>query len=76
MPQPVKLSDRLLSAARKVAPLANRSIAGQIEHWAVLGRMVEKDLTSSQVLAVKQGRKTRLAALDIAQLAEQDRARE
>lgn len=54
MPQPVKLSDAIVSAARSSAPVANRSIAGQIEHWATLGRAVEGALTSEEVHALKK----------------------
>jgi hypothetical protein len=33
MPQPVKLSAALVEAARAAAADADRSMAGQIEHW-------------------------------------------
>ena len=48
MPQPVKLSDPLIDAAREAAPLAHRSLAAQIEHWAALGRAIEGNLTATQ----------------------------
>ncbi len=48
MPQPVKLYDALIEAAREAAPLAHRSLAAQIEHWAALGRAIEGSLTSQQ----------------------------
>jgi hypothetical protein len=41
MGMPVKLSDELVAAARKEAATADRSITGQIEHWAKIGRSVE-----------------------------------
>ena len=42
MPQPVKLSDATASTGLSPSSAkAERSIAGQIEHWAALGRMVE-----------------------------------
>jgi len=44
MPHAVKLSDALIADARAAAKLEDRSIAGQIEHWARLGRAVEQDL--------------------------------
>jgi hypothetical protein len=37
----VKLSSQLVDEARREAELLHRSIAGQIEHWARLGRAVE-----------------------------------
>lgn len=46
MPQAVKLSDALIAEARTAAELEVRSIAGQIEHWARLGRAAEQDLAS------------------------------
>jgi hypothetical protein len=55
MPQPVKLSDALVEAARVESAKAERSIAGQIEHWAALGRMVEPGLKTSAVHALKAG---------------------
>lgn len=54
MPQPVKLSDALISAARETAPLAHRSLAAQVEHWASLGRAIEGSLTAGQAAALKQ----------------------
>jgi hypothetical protein len=56
MPQPVKLSNALVSAARRVASDANRSIAGQVEHWAILGRAIEGMLTSSDASALKRSK--------------------
>jgi len=48
MPQPVKLSDPLVDAARDAAELAHRSLAAQIEHWATLGRAIEGRLNADQ----------------------------
>jgi hypothetical protein len=53
MPQPVKLSDMLIDAARDAAADSDRSLAGQIEHWARLGRSVEGALTLADANAVK-----------------------
>jgi len=50
----VKLSDTLVAAAREEAGLASRSLTAQIEHWATLGRGVEKLLLHSQVAALKR----------------------
>jgi hypothetical protein len=56
MPQPVKLSNAVVSAARKAASEANRSIAGQVEHWATLGRAIEGMLTSADASALKRSK--------------------
>jgi len=54
MPQPVKLSDELVDAARASSSEADRSIAGQIEHWATLGRAIDGLLTSEHASALKR----------------------
>jgi hypothetical protein len=41
MAQPVKLSDALVLDARLEAELQQRSIAGQVEYWAKLGKLVD-----------------------------------
>jgi hypothetical protein len=53
MSQPVKLSDSLVLDARMTAEVAQRSIAGQIEFWAGLGRAVEGLLRGREVLALR-----------------------
>jgi ParD-like antitoxin of type II bacterial toxin-antitoxin system len=53
MSQPVKLSDSLVLDARITAEVARRSIAGQIEFWAGLGRAVEGLLRGREVLALR-----------------------
>ena len=50
MPQPVKLSDSLVLDARLAGDTVQRSIAGQVEFWARLGRSVERLLQGDQVL--------------------------
>ncbi len=52
MSQPVKLSDSLVLDARLVGEVLERSIAGQVEYWAKLGRAVEQLLQAPQVLAL------------------------
>jgi hypothetical protein len=52
MSQPVKLSDVLVLDARLTGELAERSIAGQIEYWANLGRAIEPLLQGTQALAL------------------------
>ena len=52
MSQPVKVSDALLLDARLMGEVTQRSIAGQIEFWARLGRAVETVLRGDQLLAL------------------------
>jgi hypothetical protein len=52
MSQPVKLSDGLVLDARIAGETVERSIAGQVEFWARLGRSVELLLEGQQVLAL------------------------
>jgi hypothetical protein len=53
MSQPVKLSDDLVLDARLMADASERSLAGQIEFWARLGRAIEPLLTGDQVRALQ-----------------------
>jgi hypothetical protein len=52
MSQPVKLSDGLVLDARLAGEVMERSIAGQVEFWARLGRSVDLLLEGHQVLAL------------------------
>ena len=52
MSQPVKLSDALVLDARIASQAVQRSIAGQVEFWARLGRAIEPLLQGSQALAL------------------------
>lgn len=52
MSQPVKVSDALLLDARVAGELVERSIAGQIEFWAKIGRALEPLLRGDHVLAL------------------------
>jgi hypothetical protein len=52
MSQPVKLSDALVLDARLAGEALERSIAGQVEFWARLGRAIEPLLQGSQALAL------------------------
>ena len=47
MAQAVKLSEQIVSDARIMSHALNRSVSGQIEHWAKIGRLAEEnpDLT-------------------------------
>jgi len=52
MSQPVKLSDALVLHARLAGEAFERSIAGQVEFWARLGRAIEPLLQGTQALAL------------------------
>ncbi len=69
MSQPVKLSDDLVLDARLAGELLDRSIAGQIEFWAQLGKAVEPLLRGDAVMALRKAGKVQplsacLAAVD------------
>jgi hypothetical protein len=52
MSQPVKLSDTLVLDARLAGKALARSLAGQVEYWARIGRAVEALLPGAQALAL------------------------
>jgi hypothetical protein len=52
MSQPLKVSDALVLDARLASETVERSIAGQIEFWARLGRAIEPLLQGTQVVAL------------------------
>ena len=52
MSQPVRVSDTLALDARLTGEATDRSIAGQIEFWARLGRAIEPLLRGDQALAL------------------------
>ena len=54
MGQPVKLSDHLMLEARRVAEESQRSLAGQIEHWARLGRAIDAIMRPVTALQLKR----------------------
>lgn len=51
MPTAVRISDSLLSNARKFSKIDHRSLTGQIEHWAQIGKCAEEnpDLTYAMI---------------------------
>jgi hypothetical protein len=53
MSLPVKLSDSLVIEARMVAAVMERSIAGQVEFWAGLGRSIEPLLSGDRAVYIK-----------------------
>ena len=59
MGQPVKLSDELVNDARSVLPFSQRSIAGQIEFWAGLGKSIEPLLRGDRALMLQMAGKER-----------------
>lgn len=50
----VKISEELAEAARLEAVHTDRSLTGQIEHWAKIGRVAEANMTVSVVTALKR----------------------
>jgi hypothetical protein len=54
MSQSISLSDQLVGDARRSAEIAQRSIEGQIELWAHLGRAIEPLLDGARALALRQ----------------------
>lgn len=52
MSQPVKLSDTLVLDARLAGEATERSIAGQVEFWAKLGRAIEPLLSGDRAIAL------------------------
>lgn len=52
MSLPVKLSDALVLDARLAGEALERSLTGQVEFWARLGRAIEPLLQGTQVLAL------------------------
>jgi hypothetical protein len=53
----VKISAELVNEARKFSRIDHRSLAGQIEYWARLGKCVEEnpDLTYSLIKEILMG---------------------
>jgi len=62
MSQPVKISDDLVLDARLTGEILKRSIAGQIEFWAALGRAIEPLLGGDRVLALQKAGNVRSLA--------------
>ena len=54
MSMPVKLSDALVLDARLAGEALERSIAGQVEYWARLGRAIDPLLNGTQAIAVSR----------------------
>lgn len=67
MSQPVKLSDSLVLDARLTGEIAERSISGQIEFWAGLGRVVEQLLRGKEVLALRKSGALKPVSISLAE---------
>ena len=68
MGQPVKLSDELVCDARASAEITQRSIAGQIEFWAALGKSLEPILRGDRAMALRQSGTARPLSVAIAEV--------
>lgn len=57
MASAVRISEELLKDARKFSRIDHRSLAGQIEHWARMGKCVEEnpDLTFALIKEILIG---------------------
>lgn len=62
MSQPVKLSDELVLEARTVGAVTRRSIAGQVEFWARLGKSIEPVLRGDRAVALQRSGSARSLA--------------
>lgn len=51
---PIKLSGELVEDARSSAKMFKRSLTGQIEHWATLGRAVESQVSGDALAQLLQ----------------------
>lgn len=49
----IKISAELAAATRAAAKAADRSLTGQIEHWAKIGRGAEEKLTAREIISLK-----------------------
>jgi hypothetical protein len=43
MASAVRISDDLIKLAKKISKLEHRSVTGQIEHWALIGKISEEN---------------------------------
>jgi len=53
----VRISEKLIEEARKISRIEHRSLTGQIEHWAKIGKCAEEnpDLTYSLIKEILIG---------------------
>jgi len=50
----VRLSTQLVKAAKEIAVWSERSVPGQLEHWALLGKAIEDHLPTASAIALKK----------------------
>lgn len=43
MPSAVRISNKLFSHAKKISKIEKRSVTGQIEYWASIGKIAEEN---------------------------------
>lgn len=57
MPTAVRISEELVNEARKMSKIDHRSLTGQIEHWARIGKCAEEnpDLTYDLIKEILLG---------------------
>lgn len=53
MSMPVRLSEELTALAKREAAAASRSLTAQVEHWALIGRAVERALDHASLITLK-----------------------
>ncbi len=53
----VRISEKLVSEAKKISRIDHRSLTGQIEHWALMGKCAEEnpDLTYALIKEILIG---------------------
>ena len=71
---PIKLSGSLVKEARLSAKVFRRSLTGQIEHWATLGKVIESQMSGEAVtrLLQQRGGTLKIASVDSANSSEAD----
>jgi hypothetical protein len=50
----IRISKKLVDAAKECATWTERSVPGQIEHWALLGKALEGQLPADSAMALKK----------------------
>ncbi|MGF1679207.1 MAG: hypothetical protein ACFCUX_08440 [Candidatus Methylacidiphilales bacterium] len=50
----VRLSKQLVDSAKEIAVWNERSVPGQLEHWALLGKAIEEHLPPTSAIALKK----------------------
>ena len=70
---PVKLSGPLVSEARRSAKRFHRSLTGQIEHWAALGKAIEARLPGDALEQLLGGEGTAVTIGQVGDVTERER---